>query len=464
MTDQKAIFTVFILWLALALNACGGATPVAPPEKPAEKAAAAPEKPAEEAAAIEEKPAAAQQVTITWGFWGSPEEAVTHKKVADAFMADHPTIKVETFVEPWNDYFTKIQTLWASGDAAAVPDVLFLWPTPRYAAQGVLENLDPWIEKSGYNLDDYWPALLESAMYNGSVYGFPRDISVEVLYYNKDMFDSAGVSYPTDEWTWDDLQAAAEKLTKVDASGKVSQYGLGMEGGNFQLWVGQNKGTLLDDMRNPSKCTLAEPAAMAGVKFFADLMNNNLAMRDANLSQAGGDAAVFQSGQVAMIIQNSSRVSAFNQANMNYDVAVVPIPTGGQRSAAAGGAAWVMSTLSDNKEEAWTFLSWLQSTDGGQKLYTDSGEIFPALQSTANSASFLKSGNPPTNRQAFLTEAKNAKVGRFGYFPEWDELNESIILPGLQRVWSGEATPEDVLPQICKEADAFLASNGYPKK
>jgi len=408
-------------------------------------------------------PAKEEVVTILWAFWGSPAEAETHQKVADAFMAEHPNIKVETMVEPWGDYFTKVQTLWASGDSAAIPNVLFLWPTPRYAAEGVLENLQPWIEKSGYDLDDYWPALLESAMYQGDVYGFPRDIGLEVLYYNKDIFDEVGLDYPVEGWTWEDLLAAADKLTVVESSGRVARYALGMEGGKYLLWVNQNKGSILDDMRNPSKCTLTEPAAVEAIEFFADMMDNDFAMRDATLSQAGGDAAVFQSGQVAMIIQNASRVSAFNAADMNYDVAPMPIPKGGQRAASAGGAAWVMSAGSDNKEEAWTFLSWLQSTDGGQKMYTASGEIFPALRSTARSDAFLKADQPPTNRQAFLTEGENAKVGRFGYFPEWGELDGSIIGPGMQKVWAGEATPGEAAAEICEQVDAFLAEQGYPK-
>jgi len=408
-------------------------------------------------------PAKEEVVTILWAFWGSPAEAETHQKVADAFMAEHPNIKVETMVEPWGDYFTKVQTLWASGDSAAIPNVLFLWPTPRYAAEGVLENLQPWIEKSGYDLDDYWPALLESAMYQGDVYGFPRDIGLEVLYYNKDIFDEVGLDYPVEGWTWEDLLAAADKLTVVESSGRVARYALGMEGGKYLLWVNQNKGSILDDMRNPSKCTLTEPAAVEAIEFFADMMDNDFAMRDATLSQAGGDAAVFQSGQVAMIIQNASRVSAFNAADMNYDVAPMPIPKGGQRAASAGGAAWVMSAGSDNKEEAWAFLSWLQSTDGGQKMYTASGEIFPALRSTARSDAFLKADQPPTNRQAFLTEGENAKVGRFGYFPEWGELDGSIIGPGMQKVWAGEATPGEAAAEICEQVDAFLAEQGYPK-
>ncbi len=403
------------------------------------------------------------QKTVTWAMWGSPEEIVTHQKVADAFMASHPDINVEIWSQPWGDYFTKIQTLWAAGDASVIPDVMFLSPVVNYAADGVLENLDPYIAASNYPTNDYWPGLLDYGMYDGHVYGFPRDIGLEVLYYNKDIFDEVGVSYPDDTWTWDDLTAAAEKLTDVSSSGRVNRYALGMEGGKYQLWVGQNKGSILDDMRNPSHCTLADPAAMGAITFFANMMNKNYAIRDANLGQAGGDAAVFQSGQAAMIIQNASRISAFNAADMNYDVAVVPIPADGQRSASAAGAAWTMSSFSDDKDSAWTFLSWLQSTDGGQAIYTASGEILPALKSTAESPAFMAASDTPANRMAFIIEGDNAKVGRAGFFPEWNELSGSIISPALQSIWSGEASPEDVLPKLCTDVDAFLSQNGYPK-
>jgi multiple sugar transport system substrate-binding protein len=462
------------------LSACGGTTQPtggAATSAPAAAATAAPA--AEPTAAPVAQPTAApaaggeataapaaggEAVTLTWGFWGSPEEKASHEKVAAEFMKTHPNIKIEVWHQPWDDYFTKLQTLWASGDTATIPDVVFLFPVPTYAANGVLEDLTPYIQKDNYDLNDYWPALLESATYQDKVYGFPRDIGLEVLYYNKAIFDEAQVAYPTDSWTWDDFLDAAKKLSVVEANGRVTRYGLGMEGGKWSLWVNQNKGSILDDMRNPSKCTLTEPAALDAIKFFAGLMNDKLAMRDADLSQAGGDAAVFQSGQVAMIIQNASRVSAFNTATMNYDVVPVPIPQGGQRSASAGGAAWSMTAASDNKDEAWTFLSWLQSTDGGQKLYTASGEIFPALQSTARSDAFLNAGQPPANRQAFITEGENSKVGRFGYFPEWNELSGSIIDAGLQRVWAGEATPDEAVPQICQQVDAFLKDKGYPKQ
>jgi len=406
---------------------------------------------------------AAESTTITWAMWGSPEEIATHQVVADAFMEEHPEITVEIYSQPWGDYFTSIQTLWASGDATAVPDVLFLSPVVNYAEQGVLENLDPFIEASGYPVEDYWPALLDFATYQGSVYGFPRDIGLEVLYYNKDIFDEVGVDYPTDSWTWDDFLAAAEQLKTVESSGQVTRYALGMEGGKYQLWMGQNKASFLDDMYNPTSCTMDSPESIQAIEFFANMMENNDAMRPANLNQAGGDAGVFANGQAAMIIQNASRISQFNTAELNYDVAVVPIPADGQRSASAAGAAWTMSALSDNKDAAWTFLSWLQSTDGGQRIYTESGEILPALQSTAKSDAFLGLDTPPANRQAFITEGENAKVGRTGYFAEWNELSSSIISPVMDSIWAGEAVPSEALPALCDQVDQFLADAGYPK-
>jgi multiple sugar transport system substrate-binding protein len=467
----RRIWTAFSLLMAftLVLTSCVAAPAATPaPVKPAATAAPVPTEAAAQPAATSvpaptAAPAQGKTVSILWGFWGSPEEAVSHQQVAAAFMKEHPEIKVETWNQPYQDYFTKIQALWAGGDPKTIPDIAFLWPTPKYAAEGVLENLDPYIQKSGYNLNEYWPGLLESAKYKGNVYGFPRDIEADVLYYNKTLFDKAGVKYPDENWTWDDLLAAAQKLTVKDANGNVKQYALAMENDNkYDILLNQNGGAILDDYRNPSKCMLSDPKSVQAVSFFADLLAKGYAMKDADLGQAGGDQGAFQSGQAAMIIQNTSRVSAFNKANLAYDVAVAPIPKGGKRYNPAGGAAWVMSAKSANKDAAWTFLQWLQSANGGEKIYTERGEIFPALQSVANSPTFL-TNQPPANKQAIITEAKASAVGSFGYFPEWDELQSSIINPGLDKIWTGAAAPDKGLADLCTQANQFLKDKGYPK-
>ena len=447
--------------LLVVAAACGSTT--APTVAPAAKPTVAQQPAGTQAPAAQPPGASGGTTTIMWGFWGSPEEVKTHEAVKAAFEASHPNIKIKVFHEDWNNYFDKVNTLWAGGDPNAIPDVLFLSPIQNYAAKGVLEDLTPWIQKTNYNTNDYFPTVLDSASWKGQIYGLPRDLPTEVIYYNKKLFDEAGVAYPKEGWTWDDFRAIAEKLTKKDASGRTSQYALGMEGGKWRLWVMQKGVTDFDDLVNPSKCQLTDPRAIEGVKWFADLMNSGLAVRSATLNQAGGDAAMFQNGQVAMIAQNASRIVVFNaNPKIDYDLQVMPVPKDGRRASANQGAAWVMSKASNKKDAAWPFLSWLQSKDGGQKEYVKGGDVVPVLKSLADDPAFLK--QKPDNRRAFLVEALAATPGRTAYFPEFNEINSKIISPQMDRIWAGEAKPEDVLPAICQQVDKALKDAGYPKK
>ena len=141
MKRSSWIAIALLLVIAMVLTQCGPAQAPSEPTQAPEEAAPttapeeeAPTKAPEDAAPTTEPETPAEPVTITWGFWGSPEEKATHEKVAEAFMAENPDIQVEIWHQPWGDYFTKLQTLWASGDAEGIPDVLFLFPVPSYAA------------------------------------------------------------------------------------------------------------------------------------------------------------------------------------------------------------------------------------------------------------------------------------------------------------------------------------------
>lgn len=405
---------------------------------------------------------AQDEVTLLWGMWGSPEEIVTHQAVADAYMAENPNVTIELWSQPWGDYFTKLDTLFAAGDATVIPDVFFLSPVPSYAARDVLQDLNPFIEESGLDLADYWPGAIESTSFEGSVYGFPRDSGVEVLYYNKDHFDAAGLEYPNADWTWDDLRAASEALTVKEASGRVSRYGLAMEGGKYFDFVGSNGGLILDDMFNPTECGLSSPEAIAGIEYFAGLMNDEIAWRDANLSQAGGDLSVFLAEQASMFIQNASRVPALNTAGVNYDVAPVPTaPEGTRQAGSTNGAAWVMSAVTDTPDAAWDFLQFLQSPEGGQAIYFSTGEAFPPTRSGAESPVFMNPDRGPENKEAWMTDIEEANILNNGWFGDWNELNGTIINPVLASIWSGEAQAADVLPAMCDAVNTYLADKGY---
>ena len=87
----------------------------------------------------------------------------------------------------------------------------------------------------------------------------------------------------------------------------------------------------------------------------------------------------------------------------------------------------------------------------------------PPTRSSAESDAFLASGQPPENRQAFLTQAEGTTPAFNGWFAEWNELNGTLINPILAEIWAGTADPAEVLPELCADVDAFLANAGYPR-
>jgi multiple sugar transport system substrate-binding protein len=418
----------------------------------------------EATATITTTTAATETITIRWSVWGSTEELASHEAVAKAFMDSHPNIKVEIQHTPWDGYHEKLKTMVAAGDLTALADVIFLGEDyNRYAESGVLEPLDTWIAQSNYDLEDYWPSVVDRSKVNGKIYGLQRDLDLRLLYYNKAMFDKAGVSYPTDQWTWDDWADAAHKMTVIETNGRVTQQGIGMETGKWGMLLAQSNGAYLDDPLNPSTCALDKDSSLNAITFFANLIKDKAAMSPADLKQVGGDAAAFQQGKVAMIIQNASRAPTFNAAAMDYDVAPIPIPKDGSRVNNVGGARFVMNSASTHKAEAWTFLSWLQGKEGGQKIYTERGDMFPILRSVAQSDAFMKLAAKPANRAAFVIEASNVRLFSFGNFPEYSELNDLVIEPNLQKIWSGEADAKATVKDTCTKVNEFLKQNSYPK-
>jgi multiple sugar transport system substrate-binding protein len=161
-----------------------------------------------------------------------------------------------------------------------------------------------------------------------------------------------------------------------------------------------------------------------------------------------------------MIIQNASRIPAFNAAGMNYDVAPVPIAPGGIRATGAGGAAWTMSALSEKKDAAWDYIQFLQSPEGGLAIYPATGEAFPPIRSAAEGAPWMGNDNLPAGRAAFLIQAEGSTTATGAYFGNWGDINGTLVSPVLTQIWAGEVDAADVLPGVCETVDAYLAENG----
>ena len=158
-------------------------------------------------------PEQAGPATITLFTWTRPSELAVNQNLCAQFEAEHPSIRVEIINEPGDRAMDKLQAMIAAGNPPDVMSIHGAFFIPL-AAKGALLDLDPLIRAdAGFDLGDFYPELVELCRYQGRLYSLPRYTSVYVLFYNKDLLDAAGVSYPDESWTWDDYLAAARKLT-----------------------------------------------------------------------------------------------------------------------------------------------------------------------------------------------------------------------------------------------------------
>ncbi len=398
-------------------------------------------------------PSAFAQSTITWSFWGDPAELPPNDEVIAAFEAAHPDITVETQHAPYSTYFDRLQTQMAGGTA---PDVMFINNVPSYAARGVLEPLDSYIDASGFSAGDFYPDLQRIFSYEDQTYGFARDNDTTVLYYNQDLFDDAGQAYPDDSWDWDKLKEVAAALTTKDGRGRTVQYGLGLEKNKYPLWVYQNGGTVVDDAVEATAFTMDEPAAVDALQFVADLIlkDGSVPSFDA-MQQLGDTTQLFSTGRVAMVMTNAARIPTFMDAPFSWNVA--PLPTGpeGVRANTAGGAGYVMSSSSDNKDAAWTFLQFLCGPEG-QAIFAKTGLAVPALNSPEANEAFLSALPETVDGQVFIDETANGVL--FPVFPGWAEIESTIVVPGLDLVWNGEQTASEAVAAMVEPVDAAFAA------
>jgi multiple sugar transport system substrate-binding protein len=155
--------------------------------------------------------AAAGPVTLRYALW-NPDQAPVMEELAAAFEEDNPNVDVQVEVTPFDQYWTALQTA-ATGGAA--PDVFWMnGPNfPLYASNGVIAPIDEQIQDSELDTSVYPEALMELYSYDGQQYALPKDFDTIGLWYNRELFDAAGVPYPDETWTWETLQDAACRLT-----------------------------------------------------------------------------------------------------------------------------------------------------------------------------------------------------------------------------------------------------------
>lgn len=336
--------------------------------------------------------------------FGDPAELAAYQGLVDAFHATHPDIQVELIHIPsQSDYRNRL----AADLAAGSPSDVLLINYRRYAAfadAGALEPLGPYLEKSPIIKEsDFYPQAVEPFKWNGQLMCIPQNISSLVVYYNKDLFDAAGVDYPAEGWTWDDFLAAAQSLTKdLDGDGATDQFGMGLEPSfiRFAPFVWQAGGEIVDDQTNPSSLLIDTDEGYAAMEFFVGLQTVHHVVPNAEQEASEDSESRFINGRTAMFFNSRRGVPTYRESNaFDWDVAALP-----QKEEQAGilhADAYCLPAVSKNKEAAWVFIEFANSVEG-QTIVAASGRTVPSLIAVANSPAFLDPNAKPANSRVFL--------------------------------------------------------------
>jgi multiple sugar transport system substrate-binding protein len=386
--------------------------------------------------------AAQEDVTITLAGWSSSDaENQALQDAVDAFMEANPGINVEISLSP--SYNETMQTAFASGD---YPEVYYVDSSrlPDWAEAGVVAPADDNIEDP----DGIYASLLDAFTYEGTLYCPPKDFSTMALQYNRDIFDAAGVDYPTAEWTWDDLRAAAEATTGTNEEG-LSVLGL-VTPPNFERWLPflfQAGGAIFDEEGN---FVLDSPEALAALEFYVGMVNDGVAGPPSAVD-AGWGGEAFGNGRVAMAMEGNWVIDFLRQTFPDLNWGVAPLPAGSAGPATmAFTVCYGVAAANDHPEESWQLVNFLTGSEGAQMVAETSFGVMPVRDSAAETwlERFGEEMVP------FVDGAEYAHRWQLpvGFQEFVDSFNE-----GLQQAFQGNLLPEDVLADSSAVAEEIMA-------
>jgi len=313
--------------------------------------------------------------TIRVGSWESGGALEPWNNAIKSFEAKYPEVKVQLEAVP-QGYGDKLLTQFAAGTA---PDIFMVGDgdVARFVKKGVIEPLDPYITGDNpLDLDIFFPGVLAIGQIEGKTYLMTKDYSPLVIYYNKTLFDEAGVEYPQEGWTWDDFLAKAQALTlDKDGDGEIDQWGIQLPDhwGDPLWWRGmsplvfQNDGDILSPDGKTTTGYMNSPETVEAVQFYVDLFNKyKVAPTRADLEALAG-VDLFQTGKVAMLWTGRWPLKDFLK-NPKLNFGTIGLPKGKQHANSICWAGFAMYSGSQNKDTAWAFLKYIAAEEGAQEF------------------------------------------------------------------------------------------------
>lgn len=387
--------------------------------------------------------------SIRWGIYADPARLEVAESQAAAFKASNPNITVEVAAVPFGDYYDKLGTQIASGTAY---DVMIMSPAyfPKIAPQGGLADLTELIKRDNLDLSQYTTEVPNS-VFEGKTMALPYELDIQALFYNKDLFDAAGVEYPTDDWTWEDLRAAAVKLTTTK-DGKTT-WGF-LSDNLYPSWasfIGQAGGSILGP--DGATATIDTPEVREALTFMTDLIYKDKVSPAPGQLPEGTNA--FHSGLAAMVVDGSYSVLPTIQ-NVKFKWDVAPLPDGKKEAVAYWTQGIAVYNKTPQPDAAWAFAKYLMSPEG-QQILAKSKFATPSLRSAASSSDYLTP--PPDSMNVFNDEFPSAVT--VGFNDKWFDImpgpNSSMGQP-FSLLWLNKLSVDEAVKQAQEATEKVLGN------
>jgi multiple sugar transport system substrate-binding protein len=380
-------------------------------------------------------------VTITYSnFISNGGNEKNLQKIVDAFEKDNPDITVKVTTSAYADYFTKLQTDLAAGTESDVFDV-DAGSFANIQASGSLAALD------GVDASKYRTSVLDSYKVDGKQYALPTSFSNVVLFYNKDLFDKAGVATPTADWTWADEQAAAQKLTDKGA-GVWGDYQPVSYNEYYKAMV-QAGGSFL--AKDGKKSDIDSDAGTKAADWIAGKSGTVMPTAADGAGTPDFDTNLFKAGKLAMWHTGIWMIGLVGDLPFNWDIAVEPGDT--QKASATFSNAAVVSNNSKNKAAAQKWAEYLSSSKEMVQVRLDAGWELPATSDDAALKPYLEK-TPPANRQAVFDSLDHIAAA-----PELGANSQQIqdaVNNALGEIAAGRAKTGTAIPALATTVDGLL--------
>jgi multiple sugar transport system substrate-binding protein len=446
--------------LSTLLAACDRASPTAtsiPPTPPATSGASG--EPTSASVAATSTPAGDEKLSgeISFLVFGEPAEAKAFVDVAAGFQAANPEVKINTTAVPSQpDHLLKLATEFAAGEP---PDVWVI-DYRRFGLlqnAGVVEPAEAYLEKSTViQASDFYTRPFAPFTYNGQIQCIPMNMSSLEVYYNKSLFDKAGLPYPKDGWTWDDFVNDAKAIAALSTPNEKI-WGVGIDPQLIRLapFIWQNGGDIVDSLDHPTRLTIDTPEAKEAFQWFVDLQvkHHLVATQEENISEL--DQTRFLFNTLGMWLLSRRVVPSLRTAS-SFEWDVAPLPQRKEKASILHSDAYCISESSKHKELAWKFVEFANGPTG-QVIAAKTGRTVPSLISVAQSPVYLEPDKPPRSSNVFLDMGPYLRATpQIATWPDIELKANAIIA----QAFYGHITVDEAIRQI-EEATANNFKSDY---